>query len=116
MLGWIKNMRKQKKHDNALEWIVQHPEKLCINKVKFMAKEVKLYKPNGDLLSEIDVLAYDGELYHVEYKSSVKHFKTAIKQLTNQRDFIRQFYKGKIHSVFMHRTKDKDLIKKGWKN
>lgn len=108
---------KNTKHARALEWIINNPDKLCKNKVKFIAKEVKLYKPNGDLLSEIDVLAYDGlAMYHVEYKSSVKHFKTAIRQLTDQRDFIRQFYKGKIHSVFMHDSKDKDIIKKGWEN
>ena len=115
MLGWIKNMRRNK-HSKALDWIVNNPDKLCKNKVEFIAKEVKLYKPNGNLLSEIDVLAYDGELYHVEYKSSTKHFKTAIHQLQTQRDFIRQFYSGKIRSVFMHRAKDKNIIKKGWEN
>ena len=110
-------MREKKKHSRALDWIINNPEKLCKNKLKFIAKEVKLYKPNGDLLSEIDVLAYDygHSLYHIEYKSSTKHFKDAIKQLTKQRDFIRQFYKGKIHSVFMHDSKDKNIIK-GWEN
>lgn len=110
-------MREQKKHDKALEWIVNNPNKLCKNKLKFIAKEVKFYKPSGELAGEIDILAYDGSaIYHVEYKNSVKHFKTAIRQLTDQRDFIRQFYSGRIHSVFMHRTKDKNIIKKGWEN
>ena len=111
-------MRRNRKHDKALDHIVKHPEMLCKNKLKFIAKEVKFYKPSGELAGEIDILAYDSgnNLYHAEYKSSVKHFKDAIQQLTRQRDFIRQFYSGRIHSVFMHRAKDKDIIKKGWEN
>ena len=107
-------MKLRTKHHNALEHILKHPEMLCKNKVKFIAKEVSLYKPNGDLASVIDILAYDGDLYHIEYKSSVKHFKTAIRQLQTQRDFIREIYKGQIYSIFMHNTKDKNIIKKGW--
>lgn len=104
-------MKLRNKHARALEWIVNHPDMLCKGKVKFIAKEVSLYKPNGDLASEIDILAYDGDLYHVEYKSSVKHFKKAVEQLQTQRDFIREIYKGTIYSIFMHPTKDKRFKK-----
>lgn len=109
-------MRLKTKHDKALEWICNHPENLCKNKVKFIAKEVSLYKSNGDLASVIDVLAFDGELYHVEYKSSIKHFKDAIKQLQTQRDYIKEIYKGRVYSIFMHKLKDRKIIRKEFKN
>lgn len=101
----------KRKHDSALEYIINHPDIICKNKIKVIAKEVKIYRPDTSLLSEIDILAYDGEMYHCEYKSSDKHSTRALQQLQKQRDFIREIYSGKLHSVFMY-LKNKKMIKK----
>ena len=101
----------KRKHDSALEHIINHPDIFCKNKLKFIAKEVKIYRPDTSLLSEIDILAYDGELYNIEYKSSDKHIKKAMEQLQKQRDFIRGIYSGKLHSIFMY-PKNRKIVKR----
>ena len=105
------HIMKQTKHDNGLERIIKHPNMFLKNKIKFIAKEVKIYRPDESLLSEIDILAYDGELYNIEYKSSIKHIDKAMHQLRIQRDFIKGIYPRKLNSIFMYAT-DKDILKK----
>jgi len=102
---------KRTKHDSVLEGIINHPDMICENKIKFIAKEVKIYRPDTSLLSEIDILAYDGDLYNVEYKSSTKHIRKAMQQLQKQKDFIKELYFGKLHSVFMY-SHGKKIIKR----
>jgi len=93
------------KHNQALEFIINNPDIICARKPLFMAKEVNFYKRNSDdLISQPDLIAFDGVLYILEYKSSEKHRDKAIKQLQTSLDFVRETlnYNGIAYTIFMH--------------
>lgn len=90
------------KHTQKLIEIVNSPHIVGIEKPIFSAREVNLFRNNGEKYGEIDCLIFDGHLYHIEYKSSDNQRQKAIDQLQKQRAFIRKVgYNGELHSLLI---------------
>ncbi|MHA1302352.1 MAG: hypothetical protein ACTSPI_01435 [Candidatus Heimdallarchaeaceae archaeon] len=105
---------KKNKHSQALEWIINNPDRVCLGKPLFNAKEVNFYNQDGSLNSQPDCILFDGNiLYIVEYKTSKKHKDKAIEQLQREMNFVRKIgYKGRIFPVFMYNNnRELEIIK-----
>ena len=90
------------KHGKRLIEMVNRPNIVGVRKPIFSAREINLFRSNGDLYGEIDCLIFNGELYHIEYKNSRANEDKGRAQLTKQRGFIRRLgYKGRLHSLLI---------------
>lgn len=73
-----------KKHDKALDVIIQRPHLVGISNVVLSAKEVNLFDYTGRMIGQPDAVLMDRDRqWHViEYQCTDKHRDRAIKQLS----------------------------------
>ena len=95
-------MKSEKKHDKCLEKLLTNPDIIIVKKPIITSAEIRFIDEYGKLVSKPDFMAYDGELYLLEYKNSEKRRDKAIAQLQKSLNFIRNnlHYKDKIHTLF----------------
>ena len=96
---------RESKHDEMVSHLLLRPHILGIeDKVRWSAKEVNVFRPDGvSLATQIDLLyRTDRGIYVAEYKSSDSCERRAYSQLREAEAFIKREFGEKPTNIYVH--------------
>ena len=100
----MKRNKLEQRHDKHIKKIWESPPIIGLEKIALSSRETRMFYDDR-LYHQSDNLCFDpfaGIIYNIEYKTSNEHKHKAMKQLIEQKKFLKEMFNRKYNVVNLY--------------